>query len=265
MNNIFNEIATVISNECIAENIYEAYLHSPNISKHSSPGQFINILPSENWANVMRRPMSIASQGNDEISIIYKIFGEGTLQMSRWKKGYNVDLIGPLGNTWSGFKSKFPILIGGGVGIAPIMNLHSYLNDMNIKHSLICGARFKNEHFLEHNPQKNIYLATETEEYGIKGNVIDVLKIILEKEEQSIKLFSCGPHGMMKAIYDYSKKFNYDCNLALETIMACGIGICQGCTIKKQTLLKENTYRNKFALACIDGPVFDIKELSNDF
>ena len=70
----------------IADNIYEAFLYSPNISAHSKPGQFINILPSHAWNNVMRRPMSIASQGNNLISIIYKVFGEGTKLISEWEK-----------------------------------------------------------------------------------------------------------------------------------------------------------------------------------
>ena len=75
---IYNEIASIISNKKIPYNIFEAVMFSPEISKESQPGQFINILPSKKWNNVMRRPMSIASQGNNHISIIYKIFGEGT-------------------------------------------------------------------------------------------------------------------------------------------------------------------------------------------
>ena len=90
---IYSEIASVKSNKMIADNIYEAFLYSPNISAQSKPGQFINILPSCNWNNVMRRPMSIASQSNNLISIIYKIFGEGTKLISEWKEDDNVDII----------------------------------------------------------------------------------------------------------------------------------------------------------------------------
>ena len=127
---IYNEIAKVISNEKIAENIYEAVLFSPKISNSSKPGQFINILPSNNWDKVMRRPMSIASQKNNNISIIYKVFGEGTDIMSKWTRNYKIDIIGPLGNYWENFSDKLPILIGGGVGIAPILNLHTLLDDL---------------------------------------------------------------------------------------------------------------------------------------
>ena len=95
---IYSEIASVKSNKMIADNIYEAVLYSPNISAQSKPGQFINILPSYNWNNVMRRPMSVASQNHDLISIIYKVFGEGTKIISMWKNDDKIDIIGPLGN-----------------------------------------------------------------------------------------------------------------------------------------------------------------------
>ena len=89
------------SNKLIADNVYETFLYSPKVSKSSKPGQFINILPSESWQNMMRRPMSIASQENNKISIIYKVFGDGTNIMSKWKIGQKIDIIGPLGNTWN--------------------------------------------------------------------------------------------------------------------------------------------------------------------
>ena len=123
---IYHEIANVISNEEISKGIYQTVFYAPEISANSHPGQFVNILPSSNWENVMRRPMSIASQGNNEISIIYKAVGEGTRIMANWEKDTQVDLIGPLGNYWEGYKSGSPILIGGGVGIAPILNLHRW-------------------------------------------------------------------------------------------------------------------------------------------
>jgi len=250
----------------IADNIYEACLYSPKISAQSKPGQFINILPSYNWNNIMRRPMSIASQNNNLISIIYKVFGEGTKLISEWKRDDNVDIIGPLGNKWYDYESSYPILVGGGVGIAPILNLHHHLQDLGIKHSLICGAKTKNEHFLLHEPDRNIFLSTDEEEYGIKGNVLNAIDTILKKQDlDSIKIFSCGPHGMLKAIHQYSISNNYECQLAMETIMACGIGICQGCTVVKECSDHSHSYRNKYALACIDGPVFNAEEISNAF
>jgi len=261
---IYNEIATVLTNNKIADNIYQAYLVSPKISQESKPGQFINILPNKNWTNVMRRPMSIASQEDGKISIIYKVFGKGTEIISQWKENDKVDIIGPLGNFWNNFDNCNPILIGGGVGIAPIINLHHMLLSKKNDHYLIMGARKKEEHFIKHNPDKNIFLSTDLDEYGIKGNVIVALEKILAKDSDiQYKIFTCGPPGMMQAIANYSIKNNLDCDLALETIMACGIGICQGCSVTLNSDFKNNSYREKYALACLDGPVFNVKDIDN--
>jgi len=262
---IFNEIAIVESNKMIAKNIYEARLFSPLIASSSKPGQFINILPKSNWSYIMRRPMSVSSQNNKQIEIIYKVFGEGTKIISEWKEKDKIDIIGPLGNFWNNYDNLHPILIGGGVGIAPIINLHNKFNSLKIKHTLIVGARDKEEHFINHNPEKNIFLTTDNEDYGIKGNVVNALKLIHKNSSyDDMKVFTCGPHGMIKGVDTYCRMNNLDCDFALETIMACGIGICQGCTIVRNNDNSEYSYRKKFALACIDGPIFNIKDLDKN-
>ena len=261
---IYREMGKVIFNEEIAEGIYKTVFISPNISSSSIPGQFVNILPSLHWDNVMRRPMSIASQGNDEISIIYKSVGEGTHIMANWAIGEKVDLIGPLGNYWDGYESSFPIIIGGGVGIAPILNLHNVLLEKQIDHCLIMGARHSGEHFLPHEPQNKVFLSTDDGSLGIKGNVVDILKSIypIGKHPQNTKIFSCGPPMMIEGVRNYSHENKLDCDLALETIMACGFGICQGCTVERKAETNGvHSYRNRFALACLDGPIFNAEEI----
>ena len=191
---IFKELAKVISNGEISEGIYQTVMHAPKISVHSRPGQFVNILPSTNWTQIMRRPMSIASQEGGTISIIYKAIGEGTHIMANWVKDTKVDIIGPLGNFWEGYESGRLILIGGGVGIAPILNLHNWLKKDQIEHILIMGARNEREHFLEHEPGDDIYMSTDDGSLGIHGNVIDAIKYIHIKEGLPVdgKIFSCG-------------------------------------------------------------------------
>ena len=261
---IYHEMGKVKFNEKIADGIYKTVFISPNISFSSIPGQFINILPSLNWDNVMRRPMSIAGQGNDEISIIYKTVGEGTRMMANWAIGEKVDLIGPLGNYWEGYESSFPIIIGGGVGIAPILNLHNMLLERQIDHCLIMGARHSGEHFFPHEPQKKVFLSTNDGTLGIKGNVVDAIKSIYSIGEYppNTIIFSCGPPMMMEGIRNYSHENKLDCYLALETIMACGFGICQGCTVERKVEANNvHSYRNRFALACLDGPIFNAEKI----
>jgi len=261
---IFKEMARVISTREIADGIFESCLHAPLIAAETKPGQFINILPCKSWNKVMRRPMSVASQDRGDISIIYKSVGEGTHAMTQWKPDVRVDLIGPLGNYWSDFDGKYPVLIGGGVGIAPILNLHQHLIKKSIKHNLIMGARHKGEHFFEHDPQSGKYLSTDDGSVGIPGNVVDALHHIYPEQKfpAGCKIFSCGPPQMMEGVRQYAIEYQIPCDLALETLMACGFGICQGCTIeKKSTASEKHSYRNRFALACMDGPIFNAKEI----
>ena len=258
---IFQELADVIKIQEIASNTFEATLLSPKISDHSHPGQFINILPSKDWKKVMRRPMSIASQGDDHIKIIFKVVGDGTMEMQQW----NIDIIGPLGNKWNHYKNTFPVLVGGGVGIAPILNLHNTLNDEDIDHILLMGARTKSEHFIEHNSSNNVYLSTDDGSYGIEGYAVKALELIESQfhNKEHITFYSCGPDLMMQSVKSFAEKLKSPCYLALETIMACGIGICQGCTVelKESSNNKLHSYRSKFALVCKDGSIFNAEDL----
>ncbi len=245
-NNIFQEQAKVVSTKQIADNTFETTLFSPNISGHIKPGQFINILPSNNWSYMMRRPMSVASQNSDCISIIYKVVGVGTRLMKDWSKNQVVDILGPLGNFWTGYNEYEPILIGGGVGIAPIINLKNHLDSLSINCNLIMGSRTKNEHFLDHDPQNDIYMTTDDGSLGIHGTVIDGLRLIYSNNNKQ-KIFACGPPGMMEAVKFFSDDNNVICDLAIETIMACGFGICQGCTVElNNTDTKKTSYREKY-------------------
>jgi dihydroorotate dehydrogenase electron transfer subunit len=263
---ILNELAIVESTQNIAANTFQTFLKSPKLAASMKPGQFINILPSENWDKMMRRPMSVASQKDGVISIIYKVVGQGTQLMQNWSAGDTVDLIGPLGNYWDEYTDKLSILIGGGVGIAPILNLNKHLDDLCENKVLIMGARNFSEHFIDHNPENGIYITTDDGSLGIHGNVLDPLKLALENVNfQNVKIFACGPPAMMEAVRQFSISKNIECDLALETLMACGFGICQGCTVEfeKKQETTEHSYRNRFGLVCMDGPIFESKEIKS--
>lgn len=261
---MINEIASVISNYEIASNYWQAILKAPEISRQAKPGQFVNILPIKNWPKMMRRPMSIASNEHDNISIIYKVVGEGTQYISDWKEGSKVDIIGPLGNTWPDFKDEYPLLIGGGVGIAPILYLQDKFSNDGISHNLIMGARTGSEHFLDHSPDEGIILTTDDGTIGIKGTVISALETIFHtpSEIRNYRICACGPSPMLNAVKQFASDHSVECFVALETMMACGFGICQGCCVEKeQNSSTDSSYRKKYSLACIDGPVFQATEI----
>ena len=123
------------------------------------------------------------------------------------------------------------------------------------------GARSHMEHFLKHDLDKRIMLSTDDGSAGLKGNVVDALKT-LKLDCENIKIFSCGPPLMMESIKEYANINKIDCDLALETIMACGFGICQGCTVEFCIDSKQDhSYRSKFGLVCLDGPIFNAKDI----
>ena len=270
--NYVNEIAEVISTDKIAKNIYKVRLKAPKITDLSEVGQFVNILPDSNWEKAMRRPMSIAEKNKKEncIELIYKVFGEGTQLMNDWIRGDKIDIIGPLGNGWDVSNiidgDKLPVLMGGGVGIAPIMSLYQYIANYKKNALLIMGARNFDEHFLNHKINELVVLSTDDGSLGVKGNVIDALEHAIDKIDEinlnQIEIFCCGPPMMMESVKKYSDLNNIDCQVALETIMACGFGICQGCTVEYDNDEDSgHSYRSRFGLVCLDGPVFNAKNI----
>ena len=270
--NYVNEIAEVISNDKIAKNIYKVRLKAPKITDLSEVGQFVNILPDSNWEKAMRRPMSIAEKNKKEncIELIYKVFGEGTQLMNDWIRGDKIDIIGPLGNGWDVSNiidgDKLPVLMGGGVGIAPIMSLYQYIANYKKNALLIMGARNFDEHFLNHKINELVVLSTDDGSLGVKGNVIDALEHAIDKIDEinlnQIEIFCCGPPMMMESVKKYSDLNNIDCQVALETIMACGFGICQGCTVEYDNDEDSgHSYRCRFGLVCLDGTVFNAKNI----
>ena len=161
--------------------------------------------------------------------------------------GAEVDLLGPLGNAWH-VSEKTPILIGGGVGIAPTWFLHNELKAQGVDHYLIMGSRTANEHFIEHDVGKKLIMCTDDGAFGVSGNVITGLDTIREEIELStVKLFVCGPAPMMEAVREVAVGENIECEIALETVMACGFGICQGCTMEYVSNGEStDTYRKKW-------------------
>ena len=116
------EKGTVLNNEEIARGIYQMTFSAERIcNEEPFPGQFLNICVDDSWEHPLRRPMSIADVNDNQLSIIYKIFGEGTKILSEYKNGYSIDLLGPLGNSFGETEGTTPILIGGGVGLSPII------------------------------------------------------------------------------------------------------------------------------------------------
>ena len=258
------ERARIKSNCEVAHNIWETHYEAPNIANnYLGAGQFINILAMDDWSHPLRRPMSIASVEHESVSIIYKIFGDVTKILASQKEGEIVELMGPLGNTFSNWDNgTYPVLIGGGVGLAPILNLKKECTTKKVDHTMIIGAKSGNEHFIEHDPEENIYLTTDDGTIGDEGTVMEPLKRIII-ENNNTYLFACGQEPMLHAVREFALKNNIPAQLSVESYMGCGFGLCQGCVIERNNYkIRDHSYHKKYSLICLDGPVYEAGDIS---
>ncbi|MEG0918397.1 MAG: dihydroorotate dehydrogenase electron transfer subunit [Anaerovoracaceae bacterium] len=229
----------ILSNREIAKNTFEMKLECSDDFK---PGQFINIKIEGFY---LRRPISVCDFNQKELTIIYKIVGEGTKVMSKLEKGISLDVLAPLGNGYdTSIITKEPILVGGGAGVPPMFGLAKALKAEGKNPTVILGFNSKDEVFYEKEFKDlgvELVICTLDGSYGAKGLVTDMF-------EESDYSCGCGPEPMLKAIADKSDKGQY----SFEARMACGFGGCMGCSC-------ETKYGSK--RICKDGPVLNQEEI----
>lgn len=237
-----------ISKTTITKNTFLIKVLSPSIAQTAKPGQFCNIKVSENSFPLLRRPFSICDVEGDHIFFMFDIHGEGTRLLRDKSEGEELDILGPLGvgyNLQGDYDTA--IIIAGGLGSAPFPFLTKNVPAKIEIHSFV-GARSK-ENVIDYK-MKNVSAATDDGSYGFHGNVVELFKSKFNRYTgKKIKVFACGPNPMLKSLQNYCNEKNIDCQLSVETVMACGFGICQGCPIEKYN-------GDGYLLVCKDGPVF---------
>lgn len=246
------ENSTVLSNKLIAENTFLLELRSENLASLVKPGQFFNIKVTENDFPLLRRPFSISNVEGDSLFFMYKVVGIGTEIMANKKPGESLNLLGPLGNSfsWSG-EYQHLFIVGGGIGIAPFPFLIKQINN-NFSYSCLFGVRNINE---SHDyGLHNIKYSSDDGTIGFHGNVVELLDQEVNTINKKSKIFACGPNPMLRAIKKYAKEHQIQCEVSLESAMACGFGICQGCPI-------ESNNENSYKLICKHGPIFNSEKI----
>ncbi|MDP7608862.1 MAG: hypothetical protein QF814_03965 [Candidatus Marinimicrobia bacterium] len=259
------EDVTIENNDKIASGLWKMKIHAPLIaSMYKGAGQFIQIQLNKNWRHPLRRPMSIAGVTNNTLSIIYKIFGSGTTVLSQKVPGDKINILGPLGNIFKLYPNHSHILVGGGAGLAPIINQWNQFNENNKNNYLLIGAKTRGEHILSHDPQNHIYLTTNDGSIGTLGTVMKTLKELCNSVDNPA-VIACGPKPMLTSIQSYVSNKSIPTQMAVESYMGCGVGICQGCVIsRKNNKEKTHSYHEKYSLVCIDGPVYNVGEITFD-
>ena len=249
----YEETAIVIRQEEIADDIYSMWIRTENIAGEAKAGQFLSLYCNEG-SRLLPRPISICEidKKDKAIRLVYRVAGEGTEEFSALHTGSQVRVVGPLGN---GFPKKelSAFLIGGGIGIPPMLQL---AKELNCEKKMILG--FRNELFLmdEFKKQGEVYVATEDGGVGTRGNVLDA---IAENGLTADIIYACGPIPMLRALKEYAKERGMECYISMEERMACGIGACLACVCQSTEKDAHSNVNNK--RVCKEGPVFAAEEV----
>jgi dihydroorotate dehydrogenase electron transfer subunit len=252
-------LCSVTSNVEVMPGVHLMWIEAPNIVGSVLPGQFITVRCGD---FTLRRPFSVHQVSSQEIAILFKVTGKGTLWLSQRQKHDRIDILGPLGKGFSiEPAAKNLLLVAGGIGIAPLAYLMQYASSRH-QTTLIHGAITAAQLYIEGckptsiNYQEVQFVpVTEDGSTGKEGMATDVLPDFLD---QADRVYACGPVDMYETMADMSRRAGQSnlklrkCQISLEVRMGCGFGACYGCTINTRKGLKQ---------VCSDGPVFQLGDI----
>ena len=239
----------------VGPEIFSVSFRSPLIASRVQPGQFVNIKVNEAYHPLLRRPFSVYHTQDDVVEVVFNIVGIGTKILAGKRMGESLDVIGPLGSPYQ-LNDDFQtaLLIAGGLGIAPLPLVTRAVQQTNRKLMTFIGAQTKSQLLLKY--LDNVSIATDDGSAGFRGTVVDLLRSVLQRNKLAEpKIFACGPNAMLRELALLANEFKIPCEVSLEGMMACGLGICQGCPVER----KDN--QKKYSLICKDGPVFNVQAI----
>jgi len=284
----FRLACCVLENTVLSSDIFSLRLAAPQIAAAARPGQFV-MVACRDESRLLPRPISIceADEAKGEVRLVIRRAGRGTEEFAGLKSGESVTLTGPLGRGFpidagenaaltgmpdgefsaDGAKSAVPagaadgrgagesvsLILGGGIGIAPLLGLAKALPGRRI---IVLG--YRDETFMEDEFAAcgELYIATESGRSGTRGNVLDAVK---EHAICGDRIFACGPTPMLRAVKRYAEAAGTPCWLSLEERMACGIGACLGCVCRSAR--EDEHFHTKSRRVCTEGPVFESREV----
>lgn len=253
------QTAEVISQRKLTDGIYDLWLKT-ELAKEAGAGQFVGVYPKDG-ARLLPRPISICEVNEERtaLRLVYRIAGKGTEEFSSRKQGDQVSILGVLGNGYGvrELLKQYPdrkevVLLGGGIGIPPMLQLAKELDGAGCRPVVFAG--YRDSHlFLKEDLEKysTLFIATEDGSVGTKGNVLTALK---EQQLAPSLLMACGPMMMLRAVKSYAGEQGIPAYISLEEHMACGVGACLGCVCK--TTHKDEHSKVHNARICTEGPVF---------
>lgn len=258
----------VISNQRVAPSIYIMRLASPELSASTLPGQFVHLEIPDLEAHILRRPFSVydSDQSDGTVDILYQVLGSGTEAMSQWVEGLIASAIGPIGRPWSPDQgTRHALLVGGGVGAAPLNLLAKQLIAQGAAVDIVIGAQTSEmlackpgyealAH--QHEGQACLHCSTDDGSFGIPGFCTDVASELIASAKNAGEPYdyiaACGPEPVMMLVSKAAIEAGIEGEVSMERRMACGIGACLSCIV-------ETVHGRK--RACVDGPTFKMGEV----
>ena len=262
---VIDEQARLLSNREVAVDFYLARLNAPHIAARVEPGQFVNIQVGAGIDPLLRIPLSVSGVEREAgiIEVLYEEVGSKTRALSQVGPDEVLSTLGPLGK---GFvpppEDSCVVLVGGGIGVPPLLYWGLELKQRGYRTALLVGARTADKHLpseLLESAADAVSLATDDGSLGHVGLVTDLLQHELA-EKGLCAVYCCGPHAMMEAVAAICLEAEVPCQVSLEEYMACGIGICVGCAVELATAKGDTDY-GRYARVCVDGPAFDVRQI----
>lgn len=274
---IFQEDAIILSHEAMQGDQFIMRLQAPECAAHAQAGQFVHL--TVHPLQPLRRPISImrVSPTDGWVDLLYKMVGTGTQKLSERVVGESISILGPIGQPFKATRKR-PLLIGGGVGMPPMIFLAEAIkNSKDMKPFVILGSEVpfpfnpQPSQIMVPGLQKSVIAAMPLlDDWGIasrlaslqgfagchEGYVTDLardwLSSLDDETRNEVEIFSCGPHPMLEAVVNLAREFDIPVQVSLEEFMACGVGGCAGCVVEVET---DQGYAMK--RVCVDGPIFD--------
>ena len=253
------DLCRVLDNTVIAPDILRLRIAAPSLTSLAAPGQFVMVRVGTGSDPLLRRPFSIHAAARGELEILYKVVGRGTAILAAARVGDEIDLLGPLGQGFTIADTGPHLLVGGGMGIAPLYLLAQKILDGGQAGAVaLLGARNAEEL----HPLVTLFTelgietmtATDDGSLGHHGLVTDLLKA----HQEAGGVYCCGPRPMMAGVAAICAERGWPCQVSMETMMACGIKACLGCTVEAAA---TNSKGGAYVHVCQDGPVFAAEEI----
>jgi dihydroorotate dehydrogenase electron transfer subunit len=245
----------VLRNERVAPGVGLLVAQAPRIAASVSPGQFVHLRISTGSDAILRRPFSVHRAHGEDVEILYQVLGRGTHELADKGRGDVMDAIGPLGHGWEVPESAVHVLlVAGGLGAAPLGMLAERLAARGVAVSVALGAPTSDRLLardLFERVARRVAVSTDDGSTGIRGRVTVVADKLIEADRPDV-VCACGPEVMARSVAALADAADIRCLVSLERLMACGVGACLSCVVTTVHGRKR---------ACVDGPVFDAREV----